>query len=208
MACTSSWPSEGGLVAGFYRLDGQPPTAELADLFVDPAMAGRGVGRRLLQHALEQGRILGFKATHDRGRPSRRGFLPARGRDTNRHRPQRLDHRTTSASLGARRARRMNALGAISTQRGVSLKGTARASCSSPQGIPLRAVSGQTCRSGRGEGRFSRRCCQCRHPVWRRPAATARCGRRYCGIARELGDGRCAVRPEHRWRRRLSRLCG
>lgn len=61
MACTSSWPSEGGLVAGFYRLDGQPPTAELADLFVDPAMAGRGVGRRLLQHALEQARILGFK---------------------------------------------------------------------------------------------------------------------------------------------------
>jgi len=51
----------GGLIAGFYRLDEQPPTAELADLFVDPARAGRGVGRQLLHHALEQARLLGFK---------------------------------------------------------------------------------------------------------------------------------------------------
>lgn len=45
-------------VVGFVRLDGEPPAAELADLFVDPAVIGSGVGRRLLEFAVEQARRL------------------------------------------------------------------------------------------------------------------------------------------------------
>ncbi len=43
-----------GNVVSFVRLDGEPPAAELADLFVDPAAIGSGVGRRLLECAIEQ----------------------------------------------------------------------------------------------------------------------------------------------------------
>ena len=46
---------------GFYHLAGDPPVGELADLFVDPPWIGTGVGRALIEHAIAQGRGLGFE---------------------------------------------------------------------------------------------------------------------------------------------------
>ena len=53
---------EGGSVRGFYQLAGKSPAGELAALFVDPAAIGRGIGRRLLGHALERARQLGMSS--------------------------------------------------------------------------------------------------------------------------------------------------
>ena len=44
---------------GFYRLAGEAPVAELADLFVDPTAIGRGVGATLLADAVDRARALG-----------------------------------------------------------------------------------------------------------------------------------------------------
>jgi len=43
----------GEALLGFYRLTGEAPVAELADLFVDPMAIGRGVGATLLADAVD-----------------------------------------------------------------------------------------------------------------------------------------------------------
>ncbi len=45
---------------GFSLLRGQPPTGELAALFVDPDAIGTGCGRRLLMHTLRAAQTRGF----------------------------------------------------------------------------------------------------------------------------------------------------
>jgi GNAT superfamily N-acetyltransferase len=50
-----------GVLLGYARIDGGPPAAELAGLFVDPPAIGRGVGRRLLRHATGIAAELGIR---------------------------------------------------------------------------------------------------------------------------------------------------
>ena len=63
-----------GNVVGFVRLDGEPPAAELADLFVDPAAIGSGVGRRLLECAIEQARRLAIERLMIEADPNAESF--------------------------------------------------------------------------------------------------------------------------------------
>ncbi|HEY6746713.1 MAG TPA: GNAT family N-acetyltransferase [Mycobacteriales bacterium] len=51
---------EDGVLLGYARIAGGPPTAELAGLFVDPPAIGRGVGGLLLRHALRIAADLGI----------------------------------------------------------------------------------------------------------------------------------------------------
>jgi GNAT superfamily N-acetyltransferase len=46
---------------GYYKLAGQPPVGELADLFVDPSAIGTGVGGQLMRHAIDLARVLGLR---------------------------------------------------------------------------------------------------------------------------------------------------
>lgn len=50
-----------GALLGYYRLVGEAPTGELAGLFVDPGVIGRGLGGRLLRHAADLSRRLGIR---------------------------------------------------------------------------------------------------------------------------------------------------
>jgi predicted N-acetyltransferase YhbS len=51
---------DAGAVAAFAALDGQPPDMELARLFVDPSRLRSGLGRRLVEHAVDYGRQRGY----------------------------------------------------------------------------------------------------------------------------------------------------
>ncbi len=51
--------ARGGALLGYYRLAGEAPVAELADLFVDLMAIGRGVGATLLADAVDRARALG-----------------------------------------------------------------------------------------------------------------------------------------------------
>ena len=68
-----------GAAAGFYRLGGGRPVAELEDLWVDPATIGRGVGAALLAHAAEQARERGCTALLVESDPHAEGFYRAQG---------------------------------------------------------------------------------------------------------------------------------
>lgn len=50
-----------GTLLGYYRLEGEPPDGELADLFVEPGVIGTGLGRRLWEHAIASARNRGFQ---------------------------------------------------------------------------------------------------------------------------------------------------
>jgi GNAT superfamily N-acetyltransferase len=52
---------EEGRVAGFYSLSGEGVEVELMHLFVEPWAIGRGFGRLLFGHAVEEARSLGFE---------------------------------------------------------------------------------------------------------------------------------------------------
>ena len=68
-----------GAAAGFYRLGGGRPVAELEDLWVDPATIGRGIGAALLAHAAEQARERGCTAVLVESDPHAEGFYRAQG---------------------------------------------------------------------------------------------------------------------------------
>ncbi|WP_371301137.1 GNAT family N-acetyltransferase [Nocardioides sp.] len=51
--------THGARLAGFSLVEGEPPSGELAALFVDPEVIGTGCGRRLLVHTLERARRQG-----------------------------------------------------------------------------------------------------------------------------------------------------
>lgn len=48
-----------GVLLGFYQLGGEPPDAELMDLFIEPDAIGTGLGRRLWEHAVKSARERG-----------------------------------------------------------------------------------------------------------------------------------------------------
>jgi arginase len=50
-----------GAVAGFYRLSRTAETAEIEEFHLEPPMIGRGIGRRMFEHASERGRAMGAR---------------------------------------------------------------------------------------------------------------------------------------------------
>jgi GNAT superfamily N-acetyltransferase len=67
------------VLLGFYRLDGAAPVAELADLFVDPAALGSGVGGLLLADAVGRARSLGIARLLIDSDPHAEGFYARMG---------------------------------------------------------------------------------------------------------------------------------
>ena len=53
--------SAGGELAGFYRLSEENAEAEIEEFHLEPAWIGRGVGRRMFEHAVHQARALGVR---------------------------------------------------------------------------------------------------------------------------------------------------
>jgi GNAT superfamily N-acetyltransferase len=50
-----------GAVAGFYRLSRAAESAEIEEFHLEPRMIGRGIGRRVFQHAAERARAVGAR---------------------------------------------------------------------------------------------------------------------------------------------------
>lgn len=80
-----------GAPAGFYRLGGGPPVAELEDLWVDPQTMGRGVGTALLAHAAARAQARGCAAVLVESDPHAEGFYRARGAQRVGERPSSVD---------------------------------------------------------------------------------------------------------------------
>jgi GNAT superfamily N-acetyltransferase len=69
-----------GRMAGFYSLDpAEDGRVELDDLFVDPTYIGKGVGRRLWDHAVATAHDLGFRELIIQSDPHAEGFYRAMG---------------------------------------------------------------------------------------------------------------------------------
>jgi GNAT superfamily N-acetyltransferase len=49
-----------GRVIGFYQLQQRESEMHLLDLFIEPEFIGRGIGKVLFRHAVEQSRVMGF----------------------------------------------------------------------------------------------------------------------------------------------------
>ena len=69
----------GDALPAFYRLVGEAPVAELAELFVDPMMIGRGVGATLLADAVDRARALGVSRLVIDADPHAAGFCVRMG---------------------------------------------------------------------------------------------------------------------------------
>jgi GNAT superfamily N-acetyltransferase len=70
----------GGYISGFYRFVAhEGDVAELDSLFVEPRAIGKGVGKRLWQHAVELARSLGFTTLELQSDPYAEGFYLAMG---------------------------------------------------------------------------------------------------------------------------------
>jgi GNAT superfamily N-acetyltransferase len=50
-----------GAVAGFYRLSRADESAEIEEFHLEPPMIGRGIGRRMFEHATERARAVGAR---------------------------------------------------------------------------------------------------------------------------------------------------
>ena len=50
-----------GAVAGFYRLSRTDESAEIEEFHLEPPMIGRGIGRRMFEHASERARDMGAR---------------------------------------------------------------------------------------------------------------------------------------------------
>jgi GNAT superfamily N-acetyltransferase len=68
-----------GQALGVYRITGTPPEGELEDLWLDPSLIGRGLGRSLFEHALLRARELRFDSLVIEGEPNAVGFYAAMG---------------------------------------------------------------------------------------------------------------------------------
>lgn len=69
----------GGRVVAVASLEGEPPEGELGSLFVEPAMIGKGVGRRFLQHMTDMARGVGFRTLVLDADPNAEPFYEAMG---------------------------------------------------------------------------------------------------------------------------------
>ncbi len=70
---------EDGRILGFTTLDGEPPKGALGMMFVEPDTIGRGVGRRLFAHAMDEARRLGFTRLTIDADPNAEPFYRAMG---------------------------------------------------------------------------------------------------------------------------------
>jgi ribosomal protein S18 acetylase RimI-like enzyme len=68
-----------GEVCGFYQLRMAGETAELTDLWVEPGVIGRGVGRALWAHAVAGARERGCREVVVQSDPHAEGFYQAMG---------------------------------------------------------------------------------------------------------------------------------
>lgn len=78
----------GGRLGGFYglkRLSGD--TSDLDALYVEPSMLGRGIGRRLLEHAMRRAHRDGFRSLMIQADPHAAGFYTRCGAMPVGHRP-------------------------------------------------------------------------------------------------------------------------
>ncbi|MFE3487315.1 MULTISPECIES: GNAT family N-acetyltransferase [Streptomyces] len=70
---------EDGRILGFTTLDGEPPLGALGMMFVEPDTIGRGVGRRLFTHTVDEARRLGFTRLTIDADPNAEPFYRAMG---------------------------------------------------------------------------------------------------------------------------------
>ncbi|MFF3033945.1 GNAT family N-acetyltransferase [Streptomyces rubiginosohelvolus] len=70
---------EDGRLLGFTTLDGEPPEGALGMMFVEPDTIGRGVGRRLFAHTMDEARRLGFTRLTIDADPNAEPFYRAMG---------------------------------------------------------------------------------------------------------------------------------
>ena len=70
---------DGGRILGFATVLPSDAGAELEDLFVDPAVWRRGVGRRLMDEAARRALALGASSLHLIANPHAQGFYAACG---------------------------------------------------------------------------------------------------------------------------------
>ncbi|MER6019848.1 GNAT family N-acetyltransferase [Streptomyces anulatus] len=70
---------EDGRILGFTTLDGEPPRGALGMMFVEPDTIGRGVGRRLFDHTMDEARRLGFTRLTIDADPNAEPFYRAMG---------------------------------------------------------------------------------------------------------------------------------
>ncbi|MFE7560754.1 GNAT family N-acetyltransferase [Kitasatospora sp. NPDC057500] len=68
-----------GRVLGFITLTGAPPRGALGMLFVEPAVIGSGIGRRLVEHLRAEATALGFDRITVEADPNAEPFYRAMG---------------------------------------------------------------------------------------------------------------------------------
>lgn len=69
----------GGLVAGFYSVDGEPPGGELGNMWVRPSEIGTGLGRVMWQDAMSTAVAAGFEYLEIGAEPNAEGFYRRMG---------------------------------------------------------------------------------------------------------------------------------
>jgi GNAT superfamily N-acetyltransferase len=69
----------GGLVAGFYTLDGKPPAGELGNMWVTPSKIGTGLGRVMWHDAMAAAAAAGFEYLDIDAEPNAEGFYRKMG---------------------------------------------------------------------------------------------------------------------------------
>jgi hypothetical protein len=70
----------GGMVAGFYSLDGQPPAGELGNMWVRPGEIGTGLGRVMWHDAMAAAAAAGFEYLEISAEPDAEGWHAPAGR--------------------------------------------------------------------------------------------------------------------------------
>jgi GNAT superfamily N-acetyltransferase len=68
-----------GVVSGFYKISGEPPSGILEDLFVRPSRMGEGLGSELMTHAIDKAKSLGMAALEIHSDPNAVGFYEHMG---------------------------------------------------------------------------------------------------------------------------------
>lgn len=69
----------GGLVVGFYSVDGEPPIGELTNMWVRPSEIGTGLGRVMWQDAMAAAAEAGFEHLKIGADPNAEGFYRKMG---------------------------------------------------------------------------------------------------------------------------------
>lgn len=69
----------GGLVVGFYSIDGEPPVGELGNMWVRPSEIGTGLGRILWQDAMAAAAAAGIEYLEIDADPNAEGFYRKMG---------------------------------------------------------------------------------------------------------------------------------